>query len=87
MKLYTEKGPKNIKTWLAKAHARARELGYSSGTYIVQLFVTGAVETNVEKTVQEWPANSMVFTETGLDKLFRPFGDGLITAIVESLKR
>jgi len=82
MKLYTTATPSNIKDWLDKAHVRADELGYTSGKYIVQLFVTGAKEGNVERDIGEWPENSMVFANAALENLFKPFGSGCIRGIV-----
>lgn len=87
MKLYSTATPKNIKSWLDQAHARAAELGYSSRECIVQLFVTGAVEENVPKYIAEWPENSMVFANEALENLFKPFGSGLIRDIVKNLER
>ena len=87
MKLYAKTGPKDIKTWLERAHARAAGLGYTPGTYVVQLFATCAIEGNVENRAQDWPANSMVFANSALENLFKPFGSGLITNIVKNLER
>jgi hypothetical protein len=87
MKLYAKATPEDIRDWLVEAHARASSLGYLPGSYVVQLFVSGTVATNVKKHFSAWPANSMVFADCALKGLFQPFGAGLITQIVTMLER
>ena len=87
MKLYTSASPKQISDWLSSVNKRAADLGYSPGTYIVQLFVTGAVEGNITDRKGEWPTNSMVFGTVALKHLFAPFGDGFIVEIVNARTR
>lgn len=87
MKLYTTVGPREIRDWLINAHKRALELGYQRGEYVVQLFVTGVIDKNVEHYFQEWPENSMVFSDNALIDLFEPFGEGLIQEIIKKIKR
>ena len=86
MKLYGISTPEEIKTWLEDAHKRVTSLGYKQETCVVQLFVTGAIEGNVEKYISEWPENSMVFATKALENLFKPFGSGLISSIIEARK-
>ena len=87
LKMHSEVGPKAIRNWLRAAHTRAQELSYTDGTYMVQLFVTGSVESNVANWKEEWPANSMVFATEALKTLFEPFGSGFIDHIVKSRSR
>ena len=87
MKLYTTVGPKEIRDWLINAHKRALELGYQHGEYVVQLFVTGVFDKNVENYFREWPENSMVFSNNALIDLFEPFGEGLLQEIIKKFKR
>ena len=60
MKLYSTAGASEIKKWLIKADKRAEEMGFATGSYVVQVFVTEAVETNFEKYAKDWPSNCMV---------------------------
>ena len=73
--------------WLEKASERAATLGYEEGTYIVQVFVTGAIEANVEDHKSAWPNNSMVFSNCAIEKLFEPFGSGIIAELVKLKSR
>ena len=82
MKLYKSATPKEILEWLCKADKRAMALGYKTGSYVVQLFVTGVVEKNIRKYSGQWPANCMVFSNSALQGLFEPFGSGIIGDIV-----
>lgn len=67
-------------------HERARKLGDKQGKTIVQLFVTGGIDNNVEDAIDEWPANSTVFSDNALTDLLEPFGEGHITEIVRRIK-
>ncbi|CAB9519018.1 expressed unknown protein [Seminavis robusta] len=73
--------------FFVESHERARKLGYKQGKSIVQLFVTGVIDNNVEDAIDEWPANSMVFSDNALTDLFEPFGEGCIKEIVRRIKR
>jgi len=87
MKLHKNASPSKIKDWLEKAHLRAQNLGYMAGTYVVQLFVTGTINTNVNKYYDLWPQNSMVFADNAIQQLFKPFGTGLFAKMVDNLQR
>jgi len=87
MKLYTIASQKQICDWLSKVEERASALGYHPETCIIQLFVTGAVEDNIEKQIEKWPKNSMVFGTAALKHLFEPFGDGFIVEIINQRTR
>ena len=83
MKMYTKTGPKQLKERLEKVDMRAKSLGYKKGNYVSQLFVTGACESNVEKYINTWPPNCMVFATESLKLLYQPFGSGIIAEIVK----
>lgn len=87
MKLYLTTSPPEIKTWLWNADKRAKQLGYAAGTYLTQLFVTGALGKNFQQWIDECPMDIMVFSNEALEGLFRPFGNGIIKHIVESRNR
>lgn len=87
MRLHRKVGASQIASWLNTAHERARVLGYKQGKSIVQLFVTGVIDNNVEDAIDEWPANSMVFSDNALTDLFEPFGEDYIKEIVRRIKR
>lgn len=87
MKLRKNSTPLQIKDWLLQAQRRAKDLGYREGTYIVQLFVTGAIGDNVEDHKNEWPDGSVVFADEAIGNLFHPFGKGVFTAMVERRRR
>jgi hypothetical protein len=86
-KMYKSATPKEILEWLLKADGRTKELGYKDGSYAVQLFVTGAVEDNIEKYLSAWPDNCMVFATEVLQSLYEPFGNGFISEIVKMNSR
>ena len=48
MKMYKAATPKEISDWLRKADDRAQELGFEVGSYVLQLFVIGAIEANTK---------------------------------------
>ena len=87
MKLYKTATPSQISKWLGNAHRRALELGLKDGTFVIQLFVTGALEANIKNHGAAWPANCMVFGTKSLTKLFEPFGRGIIDEIIRSRSR
>ena len=87
MKMHSKATPREILDWLVKADTRAKSLGFESGTYVVQLFVTGAVEDNIENYVSGWPVNSMVLGTEALRSLYEPFGNGIIKDLVDMRSR
>ena len=87
MKMYKEATPGQILDWLNKADERAKEVGLQVGSYVLQLFVTGAAEANISKYKAKWPKNSMVFGTKALKHLFEPFGHGIIERLVNLKSR
>eukprot|EP00797_Seminavis_robusta_P002188 Sro1133_g244780.2 (231) ;mRNA; f:5372-6064 len=87
MKMYKEATPSLILDWLKKADSRANDLGLQDGSYVVQLFVTGAVEANIANCKAEWPKNCMVFGTKALKHLFEPFGPGIIERLINLKSR
>lgn len=82
MKIYKAATPKQISDWLRKADDRAQELGLEVGSYVLQLFVTEAIEANVKDHKASWPKNCMVFGTEALEILFEPFGKGIIDELI-----
>jgi len=87
MKMYKEATPGQILDWLNKADERAKEVGLQVGSYVLQLFVTGAAEANISKYKAKWPKNSMVFGTKALKHLFEPFGHDIIERLVNLKSR
>ena len=87
MKMYTNATPREISKWIQSADKRAQDLGLQTGRCIVQLFVTGALEHNIEKHKIEWPKNCMAFGTAALRKLFEPFGKGIMEEIIRLKNR
>ena len=87
MKMYKEATPGQILDWLNKADERAKEVGLQVGSYVLQLFVTGAAEANISKYKANWPKKSMVFGTKALKHLFEPFGHDIIERLVNLKSR
>ena len=87
MKMYKAVTPKQISDWLRKADDRAQELGFKVGSYVVQLFVTEAIEANIKDHEDSWPKNCMVFGTEALRVLFEPFGKGIIDELIRMKSR
>lgn len=87
MKMYSAATPQEISKWPGKADDRAKELGCKTGSYIIQLFVTGVKENNIQNHKDSWPNNCMVFGSEALTNLFEPFGKGIIEEIIRIKSR
>ena len=87
MKMYTKANPGQIMNWLKQSDARAQALGLKVGSYVIQLFVTGAIERSIKTHVEAWPKNCMVFGTRALETLFEPFGNGIIAELIKMKSR
>jgi hypothetical protein len=72
-----------VKQWLTSMETRATDLGYPHGSFVLQLFLTGASPRMTAK-MYEWPQNSMVIPDEGVQHLYGGFGAGYLPEVLRA---
>jgi hypothetical protein len=72
-----------VKQWLEHMETRATDLGYPEGSFVLQLFLTGA-STRMTEKMSEWPRNCMVIPDEGVRHLYGGFGAGYLPQVLRA---